>query len=277
MDRLAQFRDAHAKGRLLVLPNAWDAASARMAADAGAKAIATSSAAVAWCHGYADGETMPRDVVMTATREVLRVVDLPVTVDSEAGYSDDPAKVADHVMGLIDLGVAGINLEDGTGEAGLLVAKIEAIKSAAKTKGSDIFINARSDVYLANLVPDDAKLAEIVRRGVLYRDAGANGFFAPAVTQIKDIREIVDAVDLPVNILDARRAADRGDENRRRAPHQHRRFDRESSVWKGRESDKSAAGRRQARCDLRNQRRLSRFQQGVRIGRELKPRPSRTL
>lgn len=200
-DRVAQFRDAHAKGKILVLPNAWDAASARMAQDARAKAIATSSAAVAWCHGYADGETMPREVVMTATREVLRVVGLPVTVDSEAGYSADSAKVADHVMTLVDLGVAGINIEDDTDEPGLLVAKIAAIKSVAKAKGADIFINARADVYLKNLVPDDAKLAEIIRRGILYRDAGADGFFAPAVTDIKDIREIVSAVDLPVNIL----------------------------------------------------------------------------
>lgn len=199
--RLAQFREAHAKGKILVLPNAWDAASARMAADAGARAIATSSAAVAWCHGYADGETMPRDVVMMATREVLRVVDLPVTVDSEAGYSNDPAKVAAHVMALIELGVAGINIEDGTDEPGLLVAKIEAIKFAAKAKGADIFINARADVYLKNLVPDDAKLKEIIRRGVLYRDAGADGLFAPAVTAPGDIRAVVDAVDLPVNIL----------------------------------------------------------------------------
>jgi 2-methylisocitrate lyase-like PEP mutase family enzyme len=200
-DRVAQFRDAHTKGSVLVLPNAWDAASARMAADAGAKAVATSSAAVAWCHGYADGETMPRDVVMTATKEVLRVVDLPVTVDSEAGYSDDPAKVAAHVVALIDLGVAGINIEDGEDEPGLLVAKIEAIKAAAKARGADIFVNARSDVYLQNLVPDDAKLKEIIRRGVIYRDVGADGFFAPAVTALSDIRAVVDAVDLPVNIL----------------------------------------------------------------------------
>ena len=207
-DRVARFRDAHAKGKTLVLPNAWDAASARMVADAGAAAIATSSAAVAWCHGYADGETMPRDVVMTATKEVLRVVDLPVTVDSEAGYSDDPAKVAAHVMALIDLGVAGINIEDSTDEPGLLVAKIEAIKAAAKAKGADIFINARADVYLKNLVPDDAKLKEIVRRGVIYRDAGADGFFAPAVTALSDIRAVVDAVDLPVNSLANKAAPD---------------------------------------------------------------------
>ncbi|HEX3810342.1 MAG TPA: isocitrate lyase/phosphoenolpyruvate mutase family protein [Rhizomicrobium sp.] len=195
------FRSLHGPGKFLVLPNGWDAASARMAQEAGAQAIATSSAALAWCHGYADGETMPREVVMTATREVLRVVNLPVTVDSEAGYSADPAKVAEHVMLLIDLGVAGINLEDGQDAPELVVSKIKAIKAAAKAKGTDIFINARADVYLANLVPDDAKLAELIRRGKLYAQAGADGFFAPAMTNIEDIGKVVREVDLPLNIL----------------------------------------------------------------------------
>ncbi|HEX4533712.1 MAG TPA: isocitrate lyase/phosphoenolpyruvate mutase family protein [Rhizomicrobium sp.] len=195
------FRSLQGPGKFLVLPNGWDAASARMVQEAGAQAIATSSAALAWCHGYADGETMPRDVVMTATREVLRVVNLPVTVDSEAGYSADPAKVAEHVMLLIDLGVAGINLEDGQDAPELVVSKIKAIKAAAKAKGTDIFINARADVYLANLVPDDAKLAELIRRGKLYAQAGADGFFAPAMTKIEDIGKVVREVDLPVNIL----------------------------------------------------------------------------
>ncbi len=97
-DRIEAFRALHAPGAMLVLPNAWDAASARLAQDAGAKAVATSSAAVAWSHGYADGETMPRDVVMTAARETLRVVSVPVTMDSEEGYSSDPAKVAFRIM-----------------------------------------------------------------------------------------------------------------------------------------------------------------------------------
>ena len=195
------FRALHAPGKMLVLPNAWDAASARLAQEAGAKAIATSSAAVAWCHGFADGETMPREVIMTAARETLRVVTVPVTVDSEAGYSADPARVAEHVMLLIDLGVAGINLEDGRNPPELLVSKIQAIKAAAKARGTDIFINARADVYLANLVPDDRKLAELIRRGRLYAQAGADGFFAPALTGLEDIREVVGAVDLPLNIL----------------------------------------------------------------------------
>jgi 2-methylisocitrate lyase-like PEP mutase family enzyme len=199
--RVAEFRALHASGQCLVLPNAWDAASAKLAEVAGAKAVATSSAAVAWCHGYPDGDVMPRDVVMTAAREAVRVVNVPVSIDSEGGYSSDPAKVADHVMALIEIGAAGINLEDGKSPPDSLVAKIKAIKAAAKAKGADIFVNARSDVYLANLVPDDQKPAEIIRRGKLYAEAGADGFFAPVMQDIKQIGDVVRAVGLPVNIL----------------------------------------------------------------------------
>jgi 2-methylisocitrate lyase-like PEP mutase family enzyme len=194
-EQTAKFRALHAG--FLVLPNAWDAASARAAQEAGAQAIATSSAAVAWCHGYADGEAMPHEVVMTSTQEILRVVKVPVTVDSEAGYSADTAKVAAHVAKLIDLGVAGINLEDGTDAPDLLAAKIRAIRAM----GKDIFINARADVFLKNLVPDGEKLGEMIRRGKLYQEAGADGLFAPAMTNLSDIREVVGAVKLPLNSL----------------------------------------------------------------------------
>ncbi|MGH6869908.1 MAG: isocitrate lyase/PEP mutase family protein [Rhizomicrobium sp.] len=198
-EQTAKFRALHAG--FLVLPNAWDAASAKMSETAGAAAVATSSAAVAWCHGYADGEHMPRDVVMTATREVLRVVGVPVTVDSEAGYSADPAKAADHVAALIDLGVAGINIEDGRDPPDLLAAKIKAIKAVAKAKDGDIFINARADVYLKNLVPDEEKLAEMIRRATLYAAAGADGFFAPGMSGLAAIADVVRATALPVNCL----------------------------------------------------------------------------
>jgi 2-methylisocitrate lyase-like PEP mutase family enzyme len=200
-ERLEQFRTLHGKGRLLVLPNAWDAASARMVQELGSEAVATSSAAVAWCHGYADGETMPTDVVLAAVREVMRVVAVPMSVDSEAGYSSGPAQVAAHVMRLIELGAVGINLEDGKGEPDLLCRKIVAIKEAARSKGADIFINARCDVYLQNLVPDEDKLAEMIRRGRLYAEAGADGLFAPAMHDLGEIAEVIAAIDLPLNIL----------------------------------------------------------------------------
>lgn len=200
-DRVAQFRDLHARGKILVLPNAWDAASARLVQDAGARAVATSSAAVAWSNGYADGEGMSRAVAISATQEVLRVVDVPVTVDSEAGYSSDPSKVAEHILRLVEIGVAGVNIEDGTEPPDLLAAKIKAIKSALKAKGADIFVNARADVYLHNLVPDARKLDEITRRAKLYAEAGADGIFAAFMTDPAHIRDVVAATDLPVNIL----------------------------------------------------------------------------
>ena len=207
-DRVSEFRAAHAKGKILVLPNAWDAASARLVQDAGAKAVATSSAAVAWSNGCADGEGMSREVAIAATREVLRVVNLPVSVDSEAGYSSDPGQVAEHCLRLIDIGVAGLNIEDGADSPDLLAAKIKAIKAAAKAKGADIFVNARADVYLRNLVPDDKKLGEMVRRATLYTEAGADGIFAAFMTDTAQIREVVAATDLPVNILATKAATD---------------------------------------------------------------------
>ena len=207
-DRVSEFRAAHAKGKILVLPNAWDAASARLVQDAGAKAVATSSAAVAWSNGCADGEGMSREVAIAATREVLRVVNLPVSVDSEAGYSSDPGQVAEHCLRLIDIGVAGLNIEDGADSPDLRAAKIKAIKAAAKAKGADIFVNARADVYLRNLVPDDKKLGEMVRRATLYTEAGADGIFAAFMTDTAQIREVVAATDLPVNILATKAAPD---------------------------------------------------------------------
>lgn len=200
-ERLDQFRALHAPGEILVLPNAWDAASARLAQEAGASAIATSSAAVAWCHGYADREYIPTETALSAVREILRVVTVPVSVDNEAGYSEEPDKVAAHVGGLIELGAAGINIEDGTAPPELLAAKIGAIKRAAKAKSADIFINARCDVYLQNLAPDDRKLGESIRRGKLYAAAGADGLFMPGMSDIAQIREVVNTIDLPVNIL----------------------------------------------------------------------------
>ncbi len=200
-EQVEKFRSLHAQGRLLLLPNAWDAASARLAEEAGAEAIATSSAALAWSNGYADGETMTRDVIMAAARAILRVVNRPVSVDSEAGYSPDPAKVADHVAALIDLGVAGINLEDGRGPPDLLAAKIRAIRAMAKARNTDIFVNARCDVYLHNLASGDEALKETLRRGKLYAEAGADGLFVPALNDIVAIREVAGTIPLPINIL----------------------------------------------------------------------------
>jgi 2-methylisocitrate lyase-like PEP mutase family enzyme len=195
------FRALHAPGHILVLPNAWDAASARLAEDCGAAAIATSSASLAWCHGYADGQAIPRETMLAAVKEIVRVVHLPVSVDSEAGFSDDPGEVADWVAALVKEGAAGINLEDGKSPPELLAAKIAAIKQRLKAMNADVFINARTDVFLHKLVVPEAAMAEAITRGLRYARAGADGNFVPAMTDPAQIREVASAVALPLNAL----------------------------------------------------------------------------
>lgn len=200
-EKTALFRKLHAPGEILVLPNAWDAASARLVEETGAKAIATSSAAVSWAHGYADGETIPPETLLHAVREIARVIRVPLSVDAEAGLDATPEMVADFVMKLVEAGASGINLEDGNSSPDLLVAKIAAIKAAVKRKGADIYINARADVYLRKLAAPEGPREAMIARGKTYAAAGADGFFAPGVADITDIKAISSAVDLPLNIL----------------------------------------------------------------------------
>ena len=196
-----KFRALHARGKLLILPNAWDAASAKLAEEAGAHAIATSSAALAWSHGYGDGEKLPSASFIAALQEIVRVAKVPVSADSEMGFAETPEGAANFVMALVEIGVAGINIEDRTSPPALLGAKIKAIKSAAKARGADIFINARTDVYLHNLVSDGEKVAEVIRRGKLYAEMGADGLFVPALNDLAGLRDVANAIDLPINVL----------------------------------------------------------------------------
>jgi 2-methylisocitrate lyase-like PEP mutase family enzyme len=128
---------------LLILPNAWDAASARIVQDAGAKAIATSSAAVAWAQGYADGHHFPVENLIAVVEATARAVTIPISCDAEGGYSDDPKQAAENVAKLIDAGAVGVNLEDGKQPHDLHLKKIEAIRAMAEKKGVKLFINAR--------------------------------------------------------------------------------------------------------------------------------------
>ena len=200
-DMAAKFRALHAKGHFLVLPNAWDVASARIAEDAGADAIATSSAAVAWAHGYADGEHLPKARLLQLVADIVRLAKVPVTADSEAGYSADVGEVAGFVVSLAKAGAVGINLEDGTEPPSVLVDKIKAIKQASAREGVDVYVNARTDVYLKTLVPAERALDETLARGKFYRDAGADGFFVPWAGSIDDIAKIASTIDLPLNAL----------------------------------------------------------------------------
>jgi 2-methylisocitrate lyase-like PEP mutase family enzyme len=197
----AAFAALHRGPDILVLPNAWDAASAALMEAAGAKAVATSSAAVAWAHGYADHDQIPPDRVLSTVRAVARVLTVPLTADVEGGYTDDLADLADFIRGLVDAGAAGINLEDGRRSPDLHARKIEAARKAAEAAGAPLFINARTDVYLARLAEGEAALAETLRRADLYRQAGASGVFVPGPADEALIGELVRGVALPLNVM----------------------------------------------------------------------------
>src|SRR5262249_24975351 len=145
--RATAFHALHAEG-LLLLANAWDAGSARLAQAAGARAVALSSAAVAWAHAWPDGNALPVELVLQSVSAAAAAVELPLTADIEGGYSDDPARVGELVGWVIDAGAVGINIEDGSGDPALLCAKIAAARKAAETRGVNLFINARTDVWL---------------------------------------------------------------------------------------------------------------------------------
>jgi 2-methylisocitrate lyase-like PEP mutase family enzyme len=195
-----QFRSRHAQAKLLVLPNVWDAASAALMQSLGAEAIATTSAGLAWACGYPDGNQLPIDVHIAAVRRIARVVQLPLTVDVEGGYSDDAGVVADHVERIANEGAVGINLEDGDDDPSLLCRKIEAIKAAARRIGIDLFVNARTDVYLKNLAPG-REVAEVLFRAAAYRSAGADGLFVPLLSDSHAIERVVQGQALALNVM----------------------------------------------------------------------------
>lgn len=194
------FRQLHRGPQLLKIANVWDAGSAVLVQALGAPALATTSAGLAWALGYADGNHMPIEEHAAAVRRIARVARVPVSVDSEAGYSDDPATAAGHVMRLVEAGAAGINLEDGAGPAALLCRKVEAIKTAAARAGVDVFVNARCDVWLKRLAPG-REVEETLARARDYAAAGADGLFAAGATVEADIAALVAGQPLPLNVM----------------------------------------------------------------------------
>lgn len=195
----ASFRALHDQATPLLLANAWDAASARLWQESGAPAVATTSAAVAWSRGYADGGALPREELLSSLRGIVRVVSVPVTADIEDGYGDDPDAVAALVQAVVETGAVGINIEDGAGTPESLAAKIRAIR--ARLGDTPLFVNARTDVYLAGLASGDAAVAMTIERLRLYREAGADGGFVPGLADADAARRIADAVPLALNVM----------------------------------------------------------------------------
>ncbi|MFD6069258.1 MULTISPECIES: isocitrate lyase/PEP mutase family protein [Amycolatopsis] len=190
-------------GEMLVLPNVWDAASAEVVAEAGFPAIATASAAVSAMLGYPDGEGAPWREMFAAASRVARAVSLPVTVDTEAGYGLGPREFVDR---LLESGAVGCNLEDTDHRTGKLVdanehaQRLADIRSAATEAGVPIVVNARVDTFLGDRgIPAPERLAEAVRRGRLYREAGADCVYPIGVRRRADLAALVTDLACPVN------------------------------------------------------------------------------
>jgi 2-methylisocitrate lyase-like PEP mutase family enzyme len=195
----AQFKELHHGNTPLLMPNAWDAASAKLIESTGARAIATSSAAFSWALGYADGEPIPRDEFMAAIRRIARVTKVPLSVDVVGGYSDDPAEAADFVREAVASGACGINIEDGTGAPELLIEKIHAIRKTPI--GDAVFINARTDVYLAGLASGEAAVTMTIERLRAYQAAGADGAFVPCLADVDAVARIAKAIEIPLALM----------------------------------------------------------------------------
>ena len=206
--KIAEFRRLHAE-RPLVLPNAWDAGSARLMEQAGAKAIATTSAGISWSHGLPDGQRLTRGEMLEVIASIVRRVAVPVTADIEGGYGDGtPRDVAETVRAVAELGVAGINLEDSPGRDGQKLLepqqqaeRIAAAREQARAAGCELVINARTDVYLFGVGAPESRLAETLRRAAAYRAAGADCLFVPGVVDPDTIAVLVKETGYPLNIM----------------------------------------------------------------------------
>jgi 2-methylisocitrate lyase-like PEP mutase family enzyme len=200
-ERAERFRALHAPGKILVLPNAWDAGSARLIESCGATAIATTSSGLAWACGYPDGDAIPPRELVAAVARIARVLTVPLSVDAEGGYASDASRVEETIAALIDAGAVGVNLEDGNGSPDLLCAKIAAARGAASKAGVPLFVNARTDVFLRGLVPTERRTGETLERARRYRDAGCDGIFVPGASDPGVIRALVAGTELPLNVM----------------------------------------------------------------------------
>jgi 2-methylisocitrate lyase-like PEP mutase family enzyme len=202
------FRAMHRGPKALVLPNAWDVASARVFEEAGFSAIATTSAGVAFSLGYPDGQKISREEMLARVERIARAVKLPVTADVEAGYGPKPEDAARTAREVIEAGAVGMNLEDAAGDAArplydlsLQVERIRAVREAALKTGVLLVLNARTDAYLVQVGAPEKRYDEAVLRLVAYRDAGADCVFLPGVINAETIGRVVRDLTCPVNIL----------------------------------------------------------------------------
>jgi 2-methylisocitrate lyase-like PEP mutase family enzyme len=203
-----QFLELHRGPKILVLPNAWDVASARIFEHAGFPAIGTTSAGVAFSLGYPDGQKIPRGDMLAVVRRIAEAVDVPVTADVEAGFGSTPEEVADTAREVIAAGAVGMNLEDGVEGEPELLADVNrqteiicAVLEVAESAGIPFVLNARTDIFLYGIGPAETRLARAIERLNAYRAAGAPSLFAPGVKDKETIAQLARGLAGPLNIL----------------------------------------------------------------------------
>jgi len=214
MDRATQqrradiFRALHHGEHILVLPNAWDVATARVFQAAGFPALATTSAGIANALGYPDGERISREEMVVMVERIAHALSVPLTADMEAGYADTLRGLEETARLVVTSGAVGVNLEDATaGEESplydiqLAADRVRAVRESSAAAGVSLVINARTDVYLANVGEPETRLAHAIRRANAYREAGADCLFIPGVRDAETIGTLAREIDGPINVL----------------------------------------------------------------------------
>jgi 2-methylisocitrate lyase-like PEP mutase family enzyme len=207
-EKAAKLLGLHQGPKMLVFPNVWDVASAKLVERAGFPAIATSSAGIAFALGYPDGQRIRREEMLSVVARIAARVSVPVTADLEAGYGESLEEIAHTAEGLIEAGAVGLNFEDGTGdrakplaEVADQMARIRTIRQTGERAAVHIVINARTDAFLDQVGEPALRFDETVRRANAYREAGADCLFIPGVQDAETIGKLVKAVHGPINIL----------------------------------------------------------------------------
>jgi len=208
-DKATLFHALHVKGDPVVLYNIWDPGSAKTVEEAGAKALATGSWPVAVAQGYGDGQNIPMGAVIDNVSRIVERTELPVTLDFEGGYAVDENGLKSNIKSALGTGVIGFNLEDqvvggeGLHPIEIQAGRITAVRTAIDDFGVGAYLNARTDLFLKTNPKDHdvQMLGEAIDRAKVYEQAGANGFFAPALLDEGLIEKLCQAIALPVNII----------------------------------------------------------------------------
>jgi len=208
-EKAERFRELHYTEKMLILPNIWDTLGALLLESLEYPAIATASASIAFSNGYNDGENIPFKDLLTLLKRIVNSVNIPVTADFESGYAESDIQFQENIKLLIGTGVVGINIEDTDNKTNKLQSlesqcnKIRLVRKMSDEIGIPLFINARTDVYLheKSFATTAAKFDEVMKRGLAYKKAGADGFFPIILRREEEIKKLIAQVKLPLNIL----------------------------------------------------------------------------